>query len=214
MVENKKVIELARILVVANFHPNEGGVLAARQIAEKLRGLGHEVLFEKLPFEGSHLSTGSLLEHKRGDSRLTGFRDHGVARLVRAVDRQAVDVILDVHTTDKKLFSRPNARQRDWTYQWVPPYEETQKDAKGRIAREVVLFARWPEIPGKWPSEYTLELPAETTPLPPYWKQKLAGLKLSRDDRKYIRIHKPIRLNNETAAKIARAFHKKAIAGK
>lgn len=202
------MIDLAKILVIANFHPNEGGVIAAKQIAEKLRGLGHEVLFEKLPFAGSHLSSESLLERKADDRLSTRFRDRGTIRIARAVGKHAVDVVLDVHTTDKQLFTRPDRRQAEWRHEWVPPYGRAKLDSRGRIAREVIVYAR-PEEPGHWPAEYTLELPTETKPLPAYWKKKLEGIKFSHDDRKYLRVHKTVRLSNDTAEKIARAFHKR-----
>ncbi|MEW5955087.1 MAG: hypothetical protein AB1626_00940 [Candidatus Micrarchaeota archaeon] len=164
--------------------------------------------FEKLPFAGSRLSAEALLERKADDSLSTRFRDRGTLRIARAVGRHVVDAILDVHTTDKRLYAQPDRRQSEWRHEWVPPYSQSKTNSKGKFAHEVTVHAR-PEEPGQWPAEYTLELPAETKPLPARWKKKLAGLKLSADDRKYLRVHKPVRLSDETAAKIARAFHKR-----
>lgn len=196
---------MARILVLSNFHPNEGGVLAARKIGQKLRGLGHEVIVEKFPFVGSHLHAAIQSPHPSSPMDL---RNHGLDRVQEAGDRNAVDAILDVHTTDARCYARPRSRQREWRHEWIDYDVPFIANRKGKYKFEVQGQRTAKRIKAKgrvYPARYVLELPAKTRSFPKHWQAKLRGVNVY--EKAYLRLHEPVRLTERTAEKIAQGFH-------
>lgn len=199
---------MARILVTWNFHPNEGGGLAARKIASELRGLGHEVECLRLPFKGSNWHSARTEPVSSTLFSRVPFRDIGSRRLVLAVRERRPDFVLDVHTTDSTSYVSPGAPQGKWRLSWGKVSEGVRgRDKSGRIRSQVGFFSS-----GHIRGYVALELPAQTRVPGGRWKEILverllsAGSEMS-DFESYFFLHRPVRLEDATAKRIATAFH-------
>lgn len=199
---------MVRILVTANFHPNEGGILAARKLAAELRRRGHDASFHKIPFKGSNWEAVSRALAEGSDLKYLDFRRVGFLRADVAALKRGAEVLVDVHTTSDIEFAHPDRNQFLWRQEWRGPKDSPSIDRYERLTHQIIWHVKYPRTKHAH-AHVNVEVPAETKPMPPVWEKRFARLPRTAENLRYLAVHRPAELTDRTIKRMADLLERK-----